>query len=87
MARALANVRPMAERRFADRQGRRWEVRVLSRAEWRFDPVEGNPGPARLITPPRYESDPFELSVEELQRALETGREPSQRRTQSPFLD
>lgn len=77
----------MGERRFAGPDGRRWEVRVLSRSEWRFDPVEGNPGPARTVAPPRYESDPFEMSVEELRRLLAAAREPPPRRARSPFLD
>lgn len=70
-----------------DREGRRWEVRVRSRAEWGFEPVEGNPGPARTGAPPSYEADPFELSVEELQRALDSAQPPRSRPKQSPFLD
>jgi hypothetical protein len=77
----------MAGRRFADRAGQRWEVRVRSRSEWEFEPVEGNPGPARTGAPPGYESDPFELSVEELQRVLEAARPPRTGPKASPFLD
>ena len=76
----------MARRAFADRKGERWEV-IPGRAEWAFDPVEGNPGPGRIGAPPGYEIDPYELSVEELQRLLDAAapRKPSTR--QSPFLD
>lgn len=77
----------MAGRRFADRDGNRWEVRVRSRSEWEFEPVEGNPGPARAAASPGYEKDPFELSVEELQRVLDSSRPPSARPRKSPFLD
>ncbi len=78
----------MAWRRFADRDGARWEVRVISRAEWLFDPVEGNAGPARPVGAPGYERDPFELSVEELQRLLDQAPAPRPRPPKkSPFLD
>jgi hypothetical protein len=77
----------MAWRRFADRDGRRWEVRVRSRTEWEFEPVDGNPGPARTGARPGYETDPFELSVEELQRLLDRAAPPPPRRTPSPFRD
>ena len=76
----------MAHRRFADREGNRWEVRPRSRSEWEFEPVEGNRGAARLVTPPGYERDPFEMSVEELQRLLDAGR-PPRAPGKSPFLD
>ncbi len=42
-----------------------------SRSEWTLEPIEGNPGPARVATPPGYETDPYEMSVEELQRLLD----------------
>ncbi len=77
----------MANRTFSDRSGNRWEIRARSRSEWEFEPIEGNPGPGRLVTPPGYESDPYEMSVEELQRLLDAAaaRKPSTRK--SPFLD
>jgi len=76
----------MARRTFADRNGERWEV-IPGRSEWEFAPVEGNPGPGRIGAPPGYETDPYELSVEELQRLLDAAapRRPSTRK--SPFLD
>jgi hypothetical protein len=76
----------MARRTFADRSGQRWEV-IPGRSEWEFSPVEGNPGPGRVAAAPGYETDPYELSVEELQRLLDAAapRKPSTRR--SPFLD
>ncbi len=77
----------MANRVFVDRSGERWEIRTRSRSEWEFEPIEGNPGPARLVTPPGYESDPYEMSAEELQRLLDSAapRKPSTRK--SPFND
>jgi hypothetical protein len=77
----------MGDRRFVDQDGRRWEVVVRSRSEWRFEPVEGNPGPARTAEPPGYERDPFELSVEELQRLLAAAAPPRAGKARNPFLD
>jgi len=77
----------MANRTFSDRSGNRWEIRTRSRSEWEFEPIEGNPGPARLAEPPGYESDPYEMSVEELQRILEAGAPRRAPGTKSPFLD
>jgi hypothetical protein len=74
-------------RRFPDRNGRRWEVRVIGRSEWSFEPVEGNPEPARSAGAPSYERDPFELSIEELQRLLDSAPPPRPRSARSPFLD
>jgi hypothetical protein len=77
----------MAHRRFQDRSGQRWEVRVRSRSEWEFEPVEGNPGPARAAAAPGYERDPYELSVEELQRVLDASTAARSRTAKNPFLD
>lgn len=77
----------MGDRRFVDRAGQRWEIRVRGRSEWIFEPVEGNPGPPRSAFPPGYERDPFELSVEELQKLLDAAPKPKPRGTGSPFLD
>lgn len=77
----------MGFRRFVDRAGLGWEVRVRGKNEWLFEPVEGNPGPARSVQPPGYERDPFEMSIEELQRLLDTAPLPGPRKTKSPFLD
>jgi len=74
-------------RRFVDRERRGWEIRVRSRSEWEFEPVEGNPGPARAAAAPTYERDPFELSNEELQRLLDAAAVPAPRRRSSPFQD
>lgn len=65
----------------------RWEVRVRGRSEWDFEPVEGNPGPARTAAAPSHERDPFELSVEELRRLLDSAPPPRQRPRASPFLE
>ena len=77
----------MARRTFSDRSGQRWEIVVQSRSEWTFDPIEGNPGPARTSTPPGYETDPYELSVEELERLLEAAVPRRKPKGKSPFLD
>ena len=76
----------MAHRRFRGPDGQDWEVRVRSRSEWEFEPVAGNPGPPRLVEPPGYETDPFELSTEELQGLLAKGRSRKPP-GKSPFLD
>ena len=77
----------MARRTFSDRDGERWEIVVQSRSEWEFAPIEGNPGPGRLVAPPGYESDPYEMSVEELQRLLDSGQPMRKPMGKSPFLD
>lgn len=77
----------MGDRRFVDSAGLRWEVRVRGRSEWVFEPVEDNPGPARIASPPGYERDPFEMSVEELQKLLDSAPMPRPRANKSPFLD
>ena len=77
----------MAHRKFVDRDGRSWEVRPRSRAEWEFVPAGENPGPARTAAAPGYETDPFELSREELQRLLDTARAAPPRKKPSPFGD
>ena len=77
----------MANRTWSDRSGNRWEIRIRSRSEWEFEPIEGNPGPARLVAPPGYESDPYEMSVEELQGLLDAAAQRRAPKTKSPFLD
>jgi hypothetical protein len=77
----------MGDRRFADGDGKRWDVVVRGRSEWIFEPVEDNPGPARTGAPPGYETDPFELSIVELPPALDAARGPRAPRKKSPFAD
>jgi hypothetical protein len=80
----------MANRTFTDREGRRWEVRERSRTEWVLEPIQDNPAAPRRVKPPGYESDPFELTDQELWRVLEqSGAEPQPPTTprKSPFLD
>ena len=77
----------MARRVFVDRSDARWEIAVRSRSEWEFTPIEGNPGPARTATPPGYETDPYELSVEELQRLLDAAVQHRKPTGKSPFVD
>jgi hypothetical protein len=78
----------MGYRRFTDRDGVTWEVRDASRAEWELVPVSTGRGRAVRVRAPSYESDPFEVSTEELQRLLEaagSGRDGPTRR--NPFGD
>lgn len=78
----------MGYRRFTDTAGHEWEVRDLSRSAWEFHPVQGNPGKITRIDPPGYEPDPFELSLEELQRLLgTTGPSIRAKPPKSPFKD
>ncbi len=77
----------MAYRRFTDSGGNTWEIRDRSRNEWTFEPVAGNPERQRIVSAPGYESDPFELSAEELQRLFDSAPTERTRPTKSPFLD
>jgi hypothetical protein len=77
----------MGYRKFIDRDGNSWEVRDRTRSEWDFEPVPGNPERTRSVPAPGYEKDPFELSIEELQRLLDSVRAPSVRQKPSPFKD
>jgi hypothetical protein len=77
----------MGFRSFTDRNGRAWEVRTRSSREWEFAPGRGNPHPSVFVPAPGYEKDPFELSVEELQRLLDSGPPLAKRERKSPFKD
>lgn len=77
----------MSRRKFVDRRGESWEILEVSRSEWAFEPVQGNPGSRTTVTPPGYESDPFEMSNEELQRLLDGAGGPPRAPRKSPFLD
>ena len=80
----------MANRKFVDRDGHHWEVRDRSRSEWVLEPILGNPATPRSVKPPGYESDPFELTDQELQRLLEQSAAESRPQSpprKSPFLD
>jgi hypothetical protein len=77
----------MGFRTFRDRQGREWEVRDRSSTEWEFIPGKDNPGVTLWARAPGYEQDPFELSVEELQRLLDAAKPMAPRERKSPFKD
>lgn len=77
----------MGFRTFTDRDGRAWEVRDRSSREWEFVPGKDNPGPARQAAPPGYETDPFELSTEELQHLLDSAPAAGRREKKSPFRE
>jgi hypothetical protein len=74
-------------RTFTDREGHKWEVRPSSREEWELEPVAPNPNRARTVAAPGYETDPYELSQEELQRLLERSAPLPDRKKPSPFKD
>jgi hypothetical protein len=77
----------MAYRRFTDREGVTWEVLDRSTSEWELQPVsQTGRGPVRVAAP-GYERDPFELSVEELQRLLDGAPRPGSGPRRSPFKD
>ena len=78
----------MGYRRFTDRDGVTWEVRDVSNAEWELVPVSTGRGRATRVRAPSYESDPFEVSTEELQRLLDAGGSGGSRATRkNPFAD
>ncbi len=78
----------MGYRRFTDQSGNEWEVRDITRSEWEFQPVAGNPERLRSVRAPGYETDPFELSEEELQKLLgEGGGEGRSKPMKFPFKD
>lgn len=80
----------MGYRRFVDREGKGWDVKDVSDAEWRFEPEPGNPAGGVNVPAPGYQKDPFELSAEELQRMLDAAgprRRAGTPRKPSPFAD
>ncbi|UCG86604.1 MAG: hypothetical protein JSW71_22345 [Gemmatimonadota bacterium] len=79
----------MGYRRFNDEEGNTWEVRDRSGSEWDLEPVGGNPGKTISVPAPSYQADPFELSVEELQRLLgdASGAQVRRKPKKSPFVD
>jgi len=79
----------MGYRRFMDRDGNEWEIKDLSNREWQLTEVSGGSQLPVRVPAPGYETDPFELSAEELQRLLDAAqpsRSSSQQR-RSPFKD
>lgn len=77
----------MAHRKFVDRDGQGWEVRLRTRSEWELSPVGDNPLPSRDVASPGYEKDPYELSQGELQALLDGAKPASTRQVKSPFKD
>ncbi len=77
----------MSHRTWIDRAGNSWQVRPHSRSEWEFEPLPGNPETARRARAPSWQDDPFELSIEELQRVFDSAPNPDRPRPKSPFLD
>jgi hypothetical protein len=77
----------MSYRKFTDSNGNAWEVRDRSASEWDFEPVSGNRERVRSVPAPGYEKDPFELSIEELQRMFDSVQPANLKPKQSPFKD
>jgi hypothetical protein len=77
----------MAYRRFTDRSGVTWEVQDRSTSEWELHPVSDTRRSPVRVAAPGYERDPFELSVEELQRLLDGAPRPGSGPRKSPFKD
>jgi hypothetical protein len=77
----------MAFRTFVDQSGLQWEVRPQSRDEWELSPTGDNPGPARTVPPPGYETDPYEMSREELLLLLDQSAARTVRKVKNPFGD
>jgi hypothetical protein len=78
----------MGYRVFTDNQGREWEVRDRVKSEWEFVPMRANTERPRVMAPPGYEADPFELSQEELQRLIDQSDGGGRtRQSKSPFKD
>ncbi len=79
----------MAYRTFTDRKGRTWEVRDRSKTDWEFIPIGSNNERTKTVPAPGYEKDPFELSLEELERVFDQADSSGARTrpTKSPFKD
>ena len=77
----------MGFRTFTDRDNHKWEIRPVSRDEWELSPTGDNPGPARTVPPPGYETDPYEMSKEELQELLDRSAPRLARKVKNPFGD
>lgn len=81
----------MGYRRFTDREGHVWEIRDLSDVTWEFEPVSQPGERTERVAAPGHQKDPFDLSVEELQRLLDAVRGAAPPRSsgarKSPFKD
>lgn len=77
----------MSYRRFSDRDGERWEIRERGRGDWEFRPVHGNPAPIHHGRAPHWQTDPFELSEQELQVVLSEATPLGTGAGRSPFRD
>ena len=77
----------MGFRSFIDRDNHKWEIRPVSREEWEFTPIGENPGSARGVPPPGYETDPYELSKEEILRLFDRSTPRRARQVKNPFGD
>lgn len=73
----------MSHRRFEDRNGDGWEVREVSSRKWHFEPLPGNDQMKKFVRPPSRVDDSFELSEQELQKLLDSGK-PTQGVTETP---
>lgn len=80
----------MTYRHFKDRDGMSWEIRDRLSSEWDFVPAHPDHETIR-VPAPGYQKDPFEVSIEELQRLLDAhhrpGGGPTRPSKPSPFKD
>ena len=56
-------------------------------AQTRLSPIEQRLRDTILAAPPGYEADPYEMSVEELQRILDAAAPRRAPKSKSPFKD
>ena len=77
----------MGHRKFTDRDGNNWQIKEDSRDRWTFQPLQGNPHREWDLRPPGYETDPYELSAEEVQRLFDANQPAPGKPKKSPFID
>ncbi len=77
----------MGFRTFVGQDGLKWEIRPAGKDRWELVPADDNPGPPRSVAPPGYETDPYELSKEELQQLLDQSTVHRARQVKNPFGD
>ena len=77
----------MGFRKFIDRDKQQWEIRDVSRSRWEFAPAGENRLTVRSFEPPGYETDPYELSQEELQQLFDASAAAPERKRKNPFGD
>lgn len=77
----------MSYRRFSDQSGERWEIRERGGGDWEFRPIHGNPAAVHHGTAPHWQTDPYELSDQELQAVLADAKPVGGRASPGSFRD